>query len=177
MDRGQPPGRGHWAGPAALTGLTALQGLLALYFLADGLEEMVAEPDSLHAWIELPAALCLALGTVLSALTVRRTLLRLKEQDDALAEARRALRDAVERQFSQWGLSRAERDVGLLALRGMDVAEIAEARGAAQGTVRAQLSRIYAKAGVTGRAQFAAFFVEGLLAEGPRPEAAPAAPD
>ena len=36
--------------------------------------------------------------------------------------------------------------------------------GAAQGTVRAQLTRIYAKAGVSGRAQFAAFFVEDLLA-------------
>lgn len=177
MEPGKRGSTGHWAGPAALIGLTALQAVLALYFLADGMEEMADNPASLHSWIELPAALCLALGTVFTALTVRRTLRRLKEQDDALAEARRALRDAVERQFTLWSLSRAEHDVGLLALRGMDVAEIAEARGAAQGTVRAQLSRIYAKAGVTGRAQFAAFFVEGLLAEGPRPEAATAAPD
>jgi hypothetical protein len=36
-------------------------------------------------------------------------------------------------------------------------------RGAAQGTVRAQLTKIYAKAGVSGRAQFAAYFVEDLL--------------
>jgi hypothetical protein len=54
------------------------------------------------------------------------------------------------------------------------VAEIAELRGAAQGTVRAQLTRIYAKAGVSGRAQFAAFFVEDLLGES-LPPAQPAA--
>ena len=48
----------------------------------------------------------------------------------------------------------------------LDVAEIAELRGAAQGTVRAQLTRIYSKAGVSGRAQFAAFFVEDLLGQG-----------
>ena len=41
-------------------------------------------------------------------------------------------------------------------------------RGAAQGTVRAQLTRIYAKAGVSGRAQFGAWFVEDLLDEGLR---------
>ena len=33
------------------------------------------------------------------------------------------------------------------------------------GTVRAQLSSVYAKAGVSGRAQFAALFVEDILAE------------
>jgi len=35
--------------------------------------------------------------------------------------------------------------------------------------VRAQLMRIYAKAVVSGRAQFAAFFVEDLLGQGVRP--------
>ncbi|MEE2868759.1 MAG: helix-turn-helix transcriptional regulator, partial [Pseudomonadota bacterium] len=42
----------------------------------------------------------------------------------------------------------------------------AQLRGAAQGTVRAQLTRIYAKAGVSGRHQFAAWFVEDLLQDG-----------
>jgi DNA-binding CsgD family transcriptional regulator len=157
------------AAPAALVGLMALQGFLSVYFLMDGIEEVTSDPGSLHSRIEFPAALCMALGTVLTALTVRNTLKRLREQDDALAKARRAMRDAIAQQFLQWGLSRAEQDVGLLALRGLDVAEIAEARGAAQGTVRAQLSRIYLKAGVAGRPQFAAFFVEGLLAEDTAP--------
>ena len=53
----------------------------------------------------------------------------------------------------------------MLALKGLDVAEISDLRGAAAGTVRAQLARIYAKAGVSGRAQFAAFFVEDLLGQ------------
>jgi len=56
--------------------------------------------------------------------------------------------------------------IGLMAIKGLDLAEIAAVRGAAQGTVRAQLTRIYAKAGVSGRAQFAAYFVEDLLGQG-----------
>ena len=74
----------------------------------------------------------------------------------------------IETQFDDWRLTPAERDVGMLALKGLDVAEIASLRSAAQGTVRAQLTRIYAKAGVSGRAQFASWFVEDLLHEGPR---------
>lgn len=54
----------------------------------------------------------------------------------------------------------------MLALKGFDIAEIAQLRGAAQGTVRAQMTSIYAKSGTSGRAQFAAFFVEDLLAGG-----------
>jgi DNA-binding CsgD family transcriptional regulator len=71
----------------------------------------------------------------------------------------------IDRQFTAWALTPAERDVAFLALKGLDVAEIAGLRGAAQGTVRAQLTKIYAKAGVSGRAQFAAYFVEDLLGE------------
>ena len=84
----------------------------------------------------------------------------------ALATARGALADVIAAQFTDWGLTPAERDVGFLALKGLDVAEIAELRGRAAGTVRAQLTRIYSKAGVSGRAQFAAYFVEDLLGEG-----------
>jgi DNA-binding CsgD family transcriptional regulator len=76
------------------------------------------------------------------------------------------LADVIAAQFTDWGLTPAERDVGFLALKGLDVAEIAELRGRAAGTVRAQLTRIYSKAGVSGRAQFAAYFVEDLLGEG-----------
>jgi DNA-binding CsgD family transcriptional regulator len=72
----------------------------------------------------------------------------------------------IQAQFDQWGLSKAERDVAYLALKGLDVAEIATVRHAAAGTVRAQLSGIYGKSGVNGRAQFAAFFVEDLLSGG-----------
>ena len=72
-------------------------------------------------------------------------------------------------QFEAWGLTAAERDVGMLALKGLDVGDIAALAGAATGTVRAQLSRVYTKAGVTGRAQFVALFVEDLLAGLPGP--------
>jgi DNA-binding CsgD family transcriptional regulator len=106
------------------------------------------------------------LGILFGAFALRRTIDLLRSQEAALDVARGALSDVINRQFQTWALTPAERDVAFLALKGLDVAEIAELRGAAQGTVRAQLTRIYSKAGVSGRAQFAAFFVEDLLGQG-----------
>jgi DNA-binding CsgD family transcriptional regulator len=51
----------------------------------------------------------------------------------------------------------------LFALKGCDAAEIAKMRNAAQGTVRAQLSSIYAKAGVSSQAALVSLFFDELL--------------
>lgn len=70
---------------------------------------------------------------------------------------------AIDRQFAQWGLSAAEREVGLLLLKGLALKDIAEARGTSERTVRQQALTLYRKAGVAGRAELSAFFLEDLL--------------
>lgn len=150
----------------ALTGFLAVQSLAAVFFLGDVIADFRADPASVHVIFEALVTAALALGVIFGAFALRRTLETLRAQEAALDVARGALGAVIETQFQAWGLTPAERDVGLLALKGLDVAEIAELRGAAQGTVRAQLTRIYSKASVSGRAQFAAFFVEDLLGEG-----------
>jgi DNA-binding CsgD family transcriptional regulator len=146
-----------------LIGLLAIQACTAVYFLFDALGELMTNPGQTHPLTEAPVALALGIGIVFTAAEVRRTLRRMRDQEAALAAAKGAFAEVVSRQFALWALTPAERDVGLLALKGMEVAEIAQTRGAATGTVRAQLTRIYAKAGVAGRTQFAAFFVEDML--------------
>jgi DNA-binding CsgD family transcriptional regulator len=146
--------------------LVLLQALVAVFFVGDVAADLVADPTSAHSILELVVVLVLVLGLWLGIVQLRAVAERLRAQDRALATARGALGDVVSDQFETWGLTPAERDVGLMALKGLDVAEIAGLRGVAEGTVRAQLTRVYAKAGVSGRAQFAAWFVEDLLADG-----------
>lgn len=74
---------------------------------------------------------------------------------------------AIDRQFADWGLSPAEREVGLLLLKGMSLKEIAGIRGTSERTVRQQSLALYRKAGIAGRAQLSAFFLEDLLLPGP----------
>ena len=71
---------------------------------------------------------------------------------------------AIDRQFLTWKLTEAERDVGLLILKGLSLKEIAAARMTSERTIRAQARSIYAKAGLSGRAALSAFFLEDLLA-------------
>jgi DNA-binding NarL/FixJ family response regulator len=57
--------------------------------------------------------------------------------------------------------------VMIAELRTFDVAEIARLRGAAAGTVRSQLSQVYAKAGVTSQAMLVSLFIDDLLDAAP----------
>src|SRR6478672_2169417 len=74
------------------------------------------------------------------------------------------LGEAIDRQFLTWKLTEAERDVGLLLLKGLSLKEIAAARATSERTIRTQARSIYAKAGLSGRAALSAFFLEDLLA-------------
>ncbi|WP_136645226.1 helix-turn-helix transcriptional regulator [Tabrizicola sp. YIM 78059] len=159
----------------ALSIFLLVQTLGTVFFVGDVIGDLRADPTSFHFIFEALVTSALVMGILFGAFALRRTIELLRAQEQALDVARGALAEVIDRQFEAWALTPAERDVGLLALKGLDVAEIAGLRGAAQGTVRAQLTRIYAKAGVSGRAQFAAFFVEDLLGAGVPKTAAEAA--
>ncbi len=150
-------------GPLTLAAFLLMQSTAAVFFVGDALSDFLIDPTQPHTVFEGLVAVALLAGVVFGAWALRQTLEQMRAQARALAVARGALAEGIEAQFKAWGLTPAERDVALFALKGMDVAEIAQMRGAAQGTVRAQLAHVYAKAGVSGRAQFAAWFVEDLL--------------
>jgi len=71
---------------------------------------------------------------------------------------------AIDRQLMRWQLSPAQTQIALLLLKGLSHKEIAAARSVGEATVRQQSRAIYQKAGVVGRHELAAFFLEGLLA-------------
>jgi DNA-binding NarL/FixJ family response regulator len=76
----------------------------------------------------------------------------------------RELAAAIHRQFDAWGLTLAEREVGLLLLKGLSHKEIARVRRTSEATIRQQAAAIYQKANLSGRAALAAYFLEDLLA-------------
>jgi DNA-binding CsgD family transcriptional regulator len=151
---------------AALSLFLLIQTLGTVFFVGDVIGDLREDPTSFHFIFEAMVTAALVLGILFGIVALRRTIELLRAQEAALDVARGALAEVIEAQFQSWSLTPAERDVAFLALKGLDVSDIAELRGAAQGTVRAQLTRIYSKADVSGRAQFAAFFVEDLLGEG-----------
>jgi DNA-binding CsgD family transcriptional regulator len=77
---------------------------------------------------------------------------------------------ALDQRFDSWGLSDAEREIAVLILKGLSYKEIAGARGTAERTVRHQALAIFRKAGLTGRAEMAAHFLESMLTPARRAE-------
>lgn len=148
-----------------LTVFLMVQVVAVVFFVGDVVGDLRDNPSSTHFIFEALVTAALAVGVFFGARALNETLAVMRAQETALAAASGALSQVIADQFTDWRLTPAERDVGMLALKGLDVAEISQMRSAAAGTVRAQLARIYAKAGVSGRAQFAAFFVEDLLGQ------------
>jgi len=72
------------------------------------------------------------------------------------------LSTAITRQFDRWTLTDAERYVALGLLRGRSHKAIARERHTSERTVRQQARSVYQKAGLAGRSELAAFFLDGL---------------
>lgn len=146
--------------------IVALQLVAATYFVIDGIDDIFEQGGpgiSFEIVMECVVAIALLGGVLLGARHIARLRRELRWKDQTLAGARGALAEQIRLRFQEWGLTPGEADVALFALKGCDVAEIARLRDAALGTVRSQLSQIYAKAGVSSQAMLVSLFVEDLL--------------
>lgn len=146
--------------------LLALQIGAAIFFIFNGIGEVyrdVGKPGFIVSVSEAVVAIALLIGIGVSAANLQRLVRLGRERDAALSMAQGAFGDVVAQKFDEWKLSPTERDVALLSIKGYSIAEIAEMRGAARGTVRSQLSQVYAKAEVGGQPMLAALFIERLL--------------
>ena len=147
----------------AITFLVILQILTTVFFVVDVAGDIASDGWSIHLLVESGATMALFAGVVFGALQLRWLILRARLDETAVATARGAMSDLVRQRFLDWQLTGAEADVALFALKGFDVAEVARLRGAAAGTIRAQLARIYAKAGVHSQVGLMALMVEDLV--------------
>jgi DNA-binding NarL/FixJ family response regulator len=72
------------------------------------------------------------------------------------------LGQAIDAQCTAWGLTPAEREVAVMILKGLGHKQIAAATGRSERTVRQHAVAVYQKSGIGGRAELAAFFLDGL---------------
>jgi len=69
----------------------------------------------------------------------------------------------IEKAFDQWQLTSSEREVAIMLIKGMSMAEIAAVRAVKDKTIRQHATNIYAKAGYSNRNELASHFIEDLL--------------
>jgi len=166
-----------------------LVGVLVVMLLASTGDLMLDAPRSwlsLHVAVELLMIAAAGVGVVAFWLAwwgVRRSVTELErslaaqraERDAWRRSAESALAGlgrAMDAQFDGWQLTPAEREVALLVLKGRSHKQIARLSGRSERTVRQHAASVYQKAGLAGRAELAAFFLEDLMLPASRREGA-----
>jgi DNA-binding CsgD family transcriptional regulator len=160
---------------AGLIALIAVQILCTLVFLQDLLREAQSLGRGFGATTlpECLATLGLCLGIGVELYLWRGMQQRQADMARGLSVAAGAIDGLMRRYFHDWDLTPAESDVAAFTIKGCSIAEVAQLRGSAEGTVKAHLNAIYRKAGVAGRAQLVSLLVEDLF-NAPLPAARPA---
>ena len=157
-------------GAVGIGALLFLQVLCAAVFLFDILSSVVGLRDRPISWqlremIELGAGIGLITGLGLGAYALWLVLGERNHAEESLRRASGEFNELLAERFAEWGLTPAERDVALFAIKGLSTAEIAALRETSEGTVKAQTNAIYRKAGVSGRPQLLSLFIEELMRE------------
>lgn len=69
----------------------------------------------------------------------------------------------IESEFDRWNLTKSEREVALLIIRGKSSKDIAALRFTSDRTIRNQCQSIYEKSGLAGRHELSAYFLEKII--------------
>jgi len=151
-----------------LLAILLVQVLSAVFFVADIASSYVSLWSTPLSWemreyLELLAAFGLTLGVGFGIWVLHRTLSERNLAQERLRRASGAFMTLLDERFAEWGLTPAEKDVALFAIKGMSTAEIAGLRATSEGTVKAQTNAIYRKAGVSGRSQLLSLFIDDLM--------------
>jgi len=146
---------------------TVLFSAVVLLVGVDILADAGSGAGGFHIGTESTATLLAGLGAVLffrRTLAERRIASAWKSQAEELLAS---VGNTIEAQFESWALTPAESEVGLLLLKGLSFKEVGAVRQTSERTAREQARAVYRKAGVAGRAEFSAWFIEDLLPPNP----------
>lgn len=161
--------RGLWS---SIRGIALIQFVCVLVFgidIAVELHNDLLGDQRLTLWqiahltIETAAVGLLVLGFYLSHRELRGLGHAEARQRDRLELLRGHFDDILVQKFEAWGLSKAESDIALLSLRGLKISEIAQLRKTKEGTIKAQLSAIFHKAGIGTRTELLGLFMDEFL--------------
>lgn len=161
----------------AISAIVAVQAICALYFVSNILLSLLGIPVppipwAIREYLEIGAAFGMVLGVAFGAILLQRTADQRQRAEEGLRRVRGEFRDHLEERFARWGLTPAEAEVAIYAIKGLRTQEIADLRKTSEGTVKAQTNAIYRKARVSGRSQLLSLFIEDLIVDVALPPAA-----
>ena len=144
--------------------LAALAGAI-LFFGYDLAVDVLFEDEfgSLHFIIESIVFVGISVALIIGTRDLRSLRASLRQETKRNRAIAGEVADSINEQMDEWRMTRSEKDVAWMIIKGYRFTEIAEARGVKESTCRLQATSLYAKAGVSGRAEFVAEIFQPLL--------------
>jgi len=137
---------------------------IMLFFVNDVLDDfMTSNHNNVHFYLEL--FFVIALIYLLATQFYKFNLVNdeLSTANDKLTIFKGDLHKVIDKQFSAWKLSVAEKDVAWLVVKGISFSKIAELRGVSEKTVHQQISNVYKKSETKNRHEFMSGFLEDFI--------------
>ncbi len=82
------------------------------------------------------------------------------------ARLKENMAEVIRKEFDRWKLTKTEKEIALLLIKGFSMQEIGEIRDVKEKSVRQQATGIYTKARVSNRYELTSYFIEDLLDPG-----------
>lgn len=170
MDTARPNAPTSFFSVNHLRFMTVVQAFCGMVFGVDVLLETVVAlqhgaifSEVAHILLELLATGLLASSTFVTVRQLQALRVEVAQSKRQLTLLRHEFDKVIEDRFRAWRLSHSECDVALLTIKGLSIHDIAETRHTREGTIKAQLSMIFRKAGVSSRTELLALFMDELL--------------
>lgn len=171
---GAAPGLGTTRDRRPLLGLSLLWGSVALQAVSAAVFLYVFWGDILGlrtedidwSWIEFMQVLAsvgVIVGFATSVVFLKRSQSRMHYLTRQLEVAAGQFEEHLGLTLARWGLTDAEKEVAVLAMKGFSNAEIAELRITSLPTVKSQMTAIFRKSGCTSRQQLISYLVDDLV--------------
>ena len=140
-----------------------------LFFVYDLIADWLYEEEygTVHFTLELIVFAGVSMALILGVRDLRRLRTELSHEQRRIEVFSTALAESIDIRMDEWRMTPSEKDVAWFIIKGYRFSEIAEARGVKESTARLQGTSLYAKAGVSGRAEFVAEILQPLLASIP----------
>jgi DNA-binding CsgD family transcriptional regulator len=135
-----------------------------IYFAFDLFEDIfVEDQSSLHTIVESGIFLLIILALWIEVTRVWRLTDKAHVTENRINDLNKKIQEVINEEFERWELTKGEKDIALLLIKGLSMKEIANLRCVKEKTIRQQASGIYAKVGVKNRYELTSHFIEDFF--------------
>ena len=153
--------------PYSLMLLILVQVLCAFFFasdiIADYQEAGRSGSNRFYLSLEAIATLSIFAAIIFETKYILELLRRKAHLERNMSVASAAMNDVILAHFQSWALTPSETDVANFLVKGLGIAEIAQMRGSAEGTIKSHLNSIYRKSGAHNRGEVLSLIIDSLM--------------